>query len=136
MAPIPFLVHLAEDSDPLRELFAFRLEQLPNVRVTATSTSAFETLSHIRSGLPDLLVLDLQLDQSSALDVLRDLVRVQGRPRVAILTNHSDHETRETCRAAGADAFFDKSTEFDLFLESVRRLTTERTAPPPNTSDP
>jgi DNA-binding NarL/FixJ family response regulator len=72
-----------------------------------------------------LLVLDLQLDRSSALDVLRNLVRDQGRPRVVILTNHAGPETREACRAAGADAFFDKSTEFGLFLESVRRWAVE-----------
>jgi len=130
MAPPPYLVHLAEDSAPLRELLSSQLELLPGVRVAAASSSASETLAHIHSGLPDLLVLDLQLDRSSALDVLRDLVRVEGRPRVAILTNHSGPETREACRAAGADGFFDKSTEFDLFLESVRRWALGIGCPP------
>jgi DNA-binding NarL/FixJ family response regulator len=125
MALPHYFVHLAEDSAPLRELLASQLEQLPGVRVAAASPSASETLAHIGSSLPDLLVLDLQLDHSSAFDVLRGLVRVEGRPRVVILTNHSVPETREACGAAGADAFFDKSAEFELFLESVRRWAIE-----------
>lgn len=125
MEPPRYIVHLAEDSPPLRELLAAQLDQLPGVRVAAAAPSAAETLENIGKAVPDLLVLDLQLDRSSALDVLRSLVRDQGRPRVVILTNHAGPETREACRAAGADAFFDKSTEFGLFLESVRRWAVE-----------
>jgi DNA-binding NarL/FixJ family response regulator len=125
MAPHPYIVQLAEDSAPLRELLSSQLGQLPGVWVAAASPSASEALAHIEAGLPDLLVLDLQLDHSSAFDVLRSLVRVEGRPRVVMLTNHSGPETREACRAAGADAFFDKSAEFELFLESVRRWAME-----------
>ncbi|MBE7541821.1 MAG: response regulator [Bryobacteraceae bacterium] len=125
MAPARYIVHLAEDSAPLRELLASQLDQLPGVQVAAAAASAAGTLANLGQGLPDLLVVDLQLDRSSALDVLRDLTREEGRPRVVILTNHAGREARDACRAAGADAFFDKSTEFGLFLEAVRRWAAE-----------
>lgn len=115
-----YVVQIAEDSEPLGALLAKRLEELPGVRVTAISRDAASTLIEARRDPPDLLVLDLQLEGSSAFDVLRNLDRPGGMPRVAILTNMEGPEMRAACFAAGADAFFDKSIEYEGLFEMVR----------------
>jgi DNA-binding response OmpR family regulator len=117
--PRVYVVHIAEDSEPLGALLAEQLEAVPGVRVKAVSREAASTLHRARQDPPDLLVLDLQLEGSSAFDVLRDLARPGGMPRVAILTNMAGPETRAACLAAGADAFFDKSTEYEGLLNAV-----------------
>jgi len=114
------VVQIAEDSEPLGALLAKQLEALPGVRVTAISRDAGAALIQARQAPPDLLVLDLQLAGSSAFDVLRELVRPGGMPRVAILTNLAGPETRAACLAAGADAFFDKSTEYEGLFDAVK----------------
>lgn len=120
MSPPCYVIHIAEDSEPLRRLLADQLERLPGVRVAAASHDTAGALAHARRVPPDLLVLDLQLEDGSALDVLRALPRLNGRPRVIILTNLAGPETRHACLAAGADAFFDKSTEYARFLATVK----------------
>lgn len=128
-------VQIAEDSPRIRDLLLDQLAHLPGVRVTAASRTAEEALRCLREAPPDLLVLDLQLEQSSALDVMRELRSAARRPCVAVLTNHADPETREACEAAGASYFFDKSADFDRFLETVRALARARTVHPADPVD-
>jgi DNA-binding NarL/FixJ family response regulator len=115
-------IQIAEDSAPIQELLVAHLEAIPGVRVTGISRSAGEALERLRQSPPGLLVLDLQLDGSSAFDILKDLPPAPRRPVAVVLTNHGGAETRAACAAAGADYFFDKSAEFSRFLDAVRRL--------------
>lgn len=115
-------IQIAEDSPGIRELLLTHLQQVPGVKVTAASPTAAEALEHLRQAPPAVLVLDLQLQTGSALDILKNLPPDPLRPRVIILTNHAGPETRAACEAAGADFFFDKSSEFARFLEAVRAL--------------
>ena len=39
------------------------------------------------------------------------------KQRVVVLTNYLTRQVRQMCEAAGADAFFDKSTELDEFTQ-------------------
>ena len=68
---------------------------------------------------PDLVIADMQLHQGSGLGVLRH-IRAQARePRttVVILTNFSSEDFHDRSMLAGADAFFDKTLEYDRFLD-------------------
>lgn len=123
-------VQIAEDSPQIRDLLLDQLAHVPGVRVTAASRTAGDALRSLREAPPDLLVLDLQLEQGSALDVLRELPPAARRPCVAVLTNHAEPETRDACAAAGANYFFDKSTDFGRFLDTVRALAVARTVVP------
>lgn len=40
---------------------------------------------------------------------------------MAVLTNDASEFNRQRCLRAGADCFFDKSTEFEKVLELVQR---------------
>jgi len=39
-----------------------------------------------------------------------------------VLTNQPDPQYREACMAAGADHFFDKSTEFERIGDVIRQM--------------
>jgi DNA-binding NarL/FixJ family response regulator len=45
--------------------------------------------------------------------VLRDLKSESASPKIIMLTNYPYIQYRRRCLEAGADFFFDKSTEFD-----------------------
>ena len=65
----------------------------------------------------DLAVVDLFLEQGSGLGVVRWCQGREPRQRVAVLTNYPVASVRDTCLEAGADAFFDKSTQLEEFFE-------------------
>jgi DNA-binding NarL/FixJ family response regulator len=112
-----------EDSAELRRRVHSELAQIESVELTGYSGRAQEALREIRRTRPDVVVLDLQLPEGSGLDVLKGLRHDEWRPIVMVLTNHSDPTARERSLKAGAKYFFDKSTEFDLFLNALRQLS-------------
>ena len=67
---------------------------------------------------PDIVITDIQLKEGSGIDVVRK-IRAQPytpRPRIFVLTNYAFPEYKRQCTVAGADEFFDKSSEYDRFL--------------------
>ncbi|WP_353506314.1 response regulator [Variovorax davisae] len=67
----------------------------------------------------DLAVVDLFLAEGSGIEVVRWCQGRETHQRVAVLTNYSTESVRKTCLDAGADAFFDKSTQLDEFFNSA-----------------
>jgi DNA-binding response OmpR family regulator len=49
------------------------------------------------------------------------------QPIVIMLTNHSDATSKERSLKAGAEYFFDKSTEFDRFLSTLKDIAVRQT---------
>jgi DNA-binding NarL/FixJ family response regulator len=70
---------------------------------------------------PEAVVLDIQMPGGSGIDLLQKIKRGQNPPLVIILTNLSGQQYYKRCMEAGADFFFDKSTEFDSFVEVLTR---------------
>lgn len=62
----------------------------------------------------DVVVVDLWLAQGNGLQVVKHLNRTLTQ-KIVVLTNYPTLQMRELCMPAGADAFFDKSTELDEF---------------------
>jgi CheY-like chemotaxis protein len=71
-----------------------------------------------------VVVLDLQMPVMGGLSALQELRADGPRPRVIVLTNHAGDAYRQACLAAGADHFFDKSTEMDRVLDVLRAWAT------------
>ena len=116
-------LYYVEDSAELRRRVDCELAQIDGVEVMGHSERAPEALREIRRHQPDVVVLDLQLLEGSGLDVLKGLRHDDWQPIVMVLTNHSDPTSREHSIKAGAQYFFDKSTEFELFVAALRQLS-------------
>ena len=116
-------LYYVEDSAELRRRVDDELAQIDGVEVMGHSERAPDALREIRRHRPDVVVLDLQLLEGSGLDVLKGLRHDDWQPIVMVLTNHSDPTSREHSIKAGAKYFFDKSTEFDLFVAALRQLS-------------
>jgi FixJ family two-component response regulator len=73
-----------------------------------TYPSALEFLAALPDGLPDCLILDLQMPEMSGLELLQQLTRMGIRVPTIIITAHGDSGVRERCQSAGAVAFLTK----------------------------
>ena len=63
-------------------------------------------------------MVDLWLAQDNGLQVIQHVHRTLSQ-KIVVLTNYPTPQMRELCMSAGADAFFDKSTELDEFTTYV-----------------
>jgi DNA-binding NarL/FixJ family response regulator len=108
-------VLLAEDSTLLAARLTELIRRLPDVELIGTVDCEADTLSHVASTTPDVLILDLHLRSGSGFGVLRALTGAGSaapRPKIVILTNFGLPEYRREAEAFGIEAFLDKSRDY------------------------
>ena len=71
---------------------------------------------------PEVVVLDIRMPGGSGIDVPKHVKRQRPAPVVIMLTNYPFPPYRSRCLAAGADFFFDKSTELDQVAGALGEL--------------
>ncbi len=110
---------VVEDNDQNFELVEFLLLEAGWEVERASDGAEFERL--LASVAPDVLLLDMNLPDSSGLDLvahLRGIERFQRLPVVAV-TAHAMRGDRERCLAAGCDAYLSKPIDPGTFLDQV-----------------
>jgi FixJ family two-component response regulator len=73
-----------------------------------TYGSAQEFLASLPDGLPECLIVDLQMPEMTGLELHHHLMRNGIHIPTIIITAHSDIRTRERCESAGILAFLAK----------------------------
>lgn len=115
-------VFIVEDSTPVRERMVRALAKLAGVRVIGWASDAETATNGILQTHPDVVLLDIRLNHSTGLTVLDQVRPVIPALIIAVMTNYPLPQYRQKYLDHGADYFFDKSTEFDLAIETLRHL--------------
>lgn len=116
-------VVIADDSAAVRERLVSMLSELKGVEVTGQAQNVEEAIASIRTLKPRAVILDIRMPGGSGINVLQNIKREQPSPVVIILTNYPYLQYRKKCLEAGADFFFDKSTEFNKIPQVFKLLT-------------
>ena len=125
-------VFLVEDSAAIRERICSLLAGLDGVDLAGEATTTAAAISGILDTHPDAVLLDLHLAQGSGIDVLRTVHPQAPGIVFIVVTNLTNSQYRETCIAAGASHFIDKSTEMDHLSPLLAALVaTRRQSSPP-----
>ena len=124
--PSKFTVLLADDSLMVCNRLRGLLSTVRGVEIGGEAHSANEALDFIQENRPDIVILDIQMPGGSGFKVLqRTKIDLPGTI-VIILTNYPYPQYKKKYLAAGADYFFDKSTEFEKLVELIRQLSDGR----------
>ena len=110
-APLERRVLLIEDSEVLSRRLVDLLSDPGTSSVTAHAATQSEAISHLKSGVFDVLVVDIELAEGNGVAVVRNarqLYPPEAQPLIIVLTNYASEFVREHCFAAGADYFLDK----------------------------
>ena len=103
-------VYLVDDSILIRQRLARMLSNVRGVQVVGEALEAHEATTAILQLKPDVVILDIQLLGSTGMEVLQSIKRTNPSAVVIVATNFPGYRTKYL--NAGADFFFDKSTEF------------------------
>ncbi|MFZ4626674.1 MAG: response regulator [Rhodoferax sp.] len=112
---------VVEDSEMIRSRLLGLLAGIVGIESMDSAATLHQALACARRDLPTLVLLDLHLPDGMATGIIPALKALSAAMQIAMLTNDADAVTRNHCLRAGADWFFDKSTEIDAAIERVRQ---------------
>jgi len=115
-------VFIADDSATVRERLITMLSELEGIEIVGQAQDAVEATKAILELKPDVAILDIRMPGGSGIDTLRNIKRVTPAPKVIMLTNYPYPQYRKRCLDAGADFFFDKSSEFHKVTEVLEQM--------------
>jgi two-component system response regulator DesR len=111
-------VFLADDSLAIRERVAGLLatRAFDVVGQAGTPQACIDGIATVR---PDVVVLDVQLEGGTGLEVLRTIRRSHPAIAFVVLSNSASAPYRKRYLGEGALRFLDKSCEFELLGDAV-----------------
>lgn len=116
----PIYVAIADDSALIRERLMQKLSQLDGIQMAWQAQNASEAIAAFQRLKPEVAILDIQMPGGSGIEVLTHIKKESPETTVIMLTNFPLSLFKRCCLKAGADYFFDKSTEFEKVIEVLR----------------
>lgn len=115
-------VMIVDDHPIFREGLRQIINAEPDLEVSSEAASAAQALAVASEQRPDIALVDLTLDQSSGLDLLKDLgLRWAGLPML-VLSNHDENLYAERCVRAGARGYVMKDRPPAELIAAVREV--------------
>ncbi|SLN23528.1 Chemotaxis response regulator protein-glutamate methylesterase of group 3 operon [Roseivivax jejudonensis] len=91
-------VIIVDDSAAARRALSSLLSDDPGINVRATAADPFEAAELLRRGVPDVIILDLELPRMSGLTFLSKIMKQHPIP-VLICSSHTDANSKAAMRA-------------------------------------
>jgi DNA-binding NarL/FixJ family response regulator len=105
-------VFIVEDSEAMREILRSMLSEFHNIGIVGYAADEAGAIEKINALLPDVVIMDLNLQPGSGIAVLKNIKKHHADIKVIVLTNCTDEFYEDACKRAKADYFFDKSFQF------------------------
>jgi DNA-binding NarL/FixJ family response regulator len=120
----PVRVFIVEDSPLIRKRIMDNLRAIGGFIVVGFAESEDDAVAAITETEPDVIVTDIRLKEGNGIEVVRQVRQASlgSAPKIYVLSNYASPEYRHECELVGADAFFDKSGEYDRFLDALQRV--------------
>jgi len=122
----PTQLYIVDDSAAIRSRLVDLLALIDGVHVVGQAADAPSAVQDILALRPDSVLLDLDLNGTSGMQVLRAVHPQVPEIVFVVLTNHSEPQYRNACAKAGAAYFIDKSSEFHRVREVIAEIATTR----------
>lgn len=118
---------VVDDSELIRFRLVRQIAGIPGVTQVVTASGRRQAEYLVTTLHPAFVVLDLHLPDGDSADLIARFKSAQEGLKVAILTNDATDFNRQRCLQAGADGFYDKSTEFDQLIDRLNHLSSSVT---------
>ncbi len=114
----PARVFLADDSGPIRARVVALLGAHA-VSVVGEAATPQACIAGILASQPQVVVLDIQLEGGTGLEVLRAVRAAAPQIAFVVFSNNAGAAYRRKYLIEGADAFLDKTCDFERLPEAI-----------------
>ena len=121
----PVSVWLVEDNHTFRNVVARVLGQVDGLECSRQFSNAEDALDALAGGgVPDVILLDVELPGQSGLEAVRKIKAICPSTRVVMLTVFEDHEKVFKAICAGASGYLLKTAPVERIVESIHEALT------------
>jgi two-component system invasion response regulator UvrY len=114
-------VLVVDDHVIVREGVRRLLSSHPEISVREASTAS-QTMAELRSFRPDVILLDLNLPNSSGLELLRRVLKEDKSAQVLVFSMHSEPLYASRALNSGARGYISKSAAAEELITAIRRV--------------
>lgn len=113
---------LVDDHPLVREWLTNLIHQQDDLAVCGESESAPTAISAVASAKPDLVIADINLKNSSGIELIKNLKESHPDVPVLVLSMHDESLYAERVFRAGAHGYVNKRETAQKMIEAIRRV--------------
>jgi DNA-binding NarL/FixJ family response regulator len=118
----PLRVAIVDDHPMFRMGLAAAVDEMDDIELVGQAQRADQVAALVADAAPDVLLLDVRLDDASGLEVNRWLAEHHPEVRVIMLTMSEDHETALTALRDGAAGYLVKGAGPERVERALRTV--------------
>jgi DNA-binding NarL/FixJ family response regulator len=115
-------VFLVDDHPLVREWLTNLINQQADLAVCGEAENAPSALSAVAARQPDLAIVDLNLANSSGIELIKNLKELHPEVPVLVLSMHDESLYAERVFRAGARGYVNKRETAQKVIEAIRRV--------------
>lgn len=115
-------VFIADDHAIVRQGLKQIVSETADIQLGGEAADGQETLRLVRSGICDVLVLDINMPGISGLDILRVLKQERPDLAVLVLSIHAENQYAVRCLRAGAAGYLTKESAPEELVNAIRQV--------------
>lgn len=119
-------VLVADDHAVLRSGLRLLIDGQADMEVVAEAADGRDTLRKVGEDAPDVVVFDLTMPRTDAMETIRRVVRSRPKAKVVVLTMHEHAAYVESAVAAGAVGYVAKRAADGELLSAIRTVSRGR----------
>lgn len=113
---------IVDDHPIVREHLAQLINQATDMTVCGQAADAPQALKVIDATKPDMAIVDLSLQNSPGLDLIKDIRATHPRLPVLVLSMHDESRYAERALRAGAKGYIMKQEATEQIMTAIRRV--------------
>src|SRR5262249_50645958 len=120
---IPPLIRvlIVKDEAVMREGLRLLLNNQPGITVVSEASNWREAVVTVMQEQPDIVLLDVNLDDQSSLACIQEIRGVSAHTHVVILTGDANLEAHHSAISQGAKGLVRKSETSDVLIKAIKK---------------
>lgn len=119
-------VLIVDDHPAVREALAFRISNVPDMKVCGEAADLADALKLVASQEPDIAIVDITLKTGDGLDLIKRIRARHAKVRILVWSMHSEGLYAERALRAGAQGYITKEQATDRIVEAIRQVLDDK----------